>query len=173
MRSTAFRAQPPPIVAKRMETALTSRMCMVQEVGPTCFVVRPLSGSEPSANGEADAAAPQPAPERPDATFKVRVGSEQTCTCGDRELCVHILFVMLKVFRLDVGNPLVWQKSLVDAEITKILSDRERSLHAASLRTAAAPAAAPEKRCAQCRAFSLVTALATLSLIPASIVLGG
>lgn len=137
LRASPFRPQPPALVAKRIETALSSRMCLVQEVGPTCFVIQPAApGPEDGATASTtDTAAVGPPPEeglhppvpRELCNFKVSVGDLQKCTCGDRELCVHILFVMLKVFRLPADNPLVWQKSLLDSEISKLLSERERA----------------------------------------------
>lgn len=125
MRATAFRAQPPALVAKRIERALSCRMCLVQELGPTRFVVRPMAGADPSAASDGVLETP-PDPSAESRTYKVSVGDNQMCTCGDKELCIHILFVMLKVFRVEVGNPLIWQKSLLDTEISKIISDRER-----------------------------------------------
>jgi hypothetical protein len=37
------------------------------------------------------------------------------------------LFVMLKVFRIPAGNPIVWQLSLVDSEIEKLIYGRLQS----------------------------------------------
>jgi hypothetical protein len=154
-RSGAFRPKPPPLVAKRMEEALSSRMCLVQEVGPTCFIVKPLSQSMTEGVENASDAASKPSdlesstPATVTAAiplFKVRIGESQTCTCGDRELCVHILFVTLKVFRLEPSNPIIWQKHLTEAEITKLLLEREAKLRG-RLAGAVKPAAA-DARCA-------------------------
>lgn len=32
-----------------------------------------------------------------DQKLKVLIGSLQTCSCGDPDVCIHVLFVMLKV----------------------------------------------------------------------------
>ena len=39
---------------------------------------------------------------------------------GGHGLCVHILFVMLKVLRLPVEGPLVWPNALTDNEIRQV-----------------------------------------------------
>ncbi|KAF5829772.1 hypothetical protein DUNSADRAFT_15536 [Dunaliella salina] len=49
---------------------------------------------------------------------KVTIGSRPSCTCsssganGNKELCLHVLFTMLKILRVPATNPLVWQLSL-------------------------------------------------------------
>lgn len=152
-RNGLFRPKPPPLVAKRIEEALSSKMCLVQEVGPTCFIVKPLlDGLNEAVGAVADAASKPsesesgaPAGQASVLLFKVRIGESQTCTCADRELCVHILFVMLKVFRLEATNPIIWQKHLTEAEITKLLLEREAKLRGRA--AAAVKPAAVDSRC--------------------------
>uniref|UniRef100_A0A7S2KPK2 Anaphase-promoting complex subunit 11 n=1 Tax=Leptocylindrus danicus TaxID=163516 RepID=A0A7S2KPK2_9STRA len=66
----------------------------------------------------------------PDITFKVTIGNIQNCSCGEglkaKKLCVHILFVMLRVLRIEDTNPLAWQLSLTDDEVTRILDGKHR-----------------------------------------------
>jgi E3 ubiquitin-protein ligase ZSWIM2 len=80
-------------------------MLLVQTVGPTVFVVKE-DGSETK--------------------YKVIVGSKQMCTCrqssSGSSLCVHILFVMLKVLRVPRENPVLWQLSLTDNEVDQVLA---------------------------------------------------
>ena len=55
----------------------------------------------------------------------MQIGAEQSCSCKTSpELCIHILFVMLKIYRIPPTNPVVWQQSLLDDEITQILTGR-------------------------------------------------
>ena len=62
--------------------------------------------------------------------FKVLIGTTKSCTCKkaygsfNKAVCSHILFVMLKVFRLPKDLPMVWQTSLRDNEIEDILHGR-------------------------------------------------
>jgi len=44
---------------------------------------------------------------------------------GSSELCVHLLWVMLKVLRAPATHPSVWQLSLTDAEFDQLLAFRE------------------------------------------------
>jgi len=46
---------------------------------------------------------------------------------GDGELCVHLLWVMLKCLRVPQTHPSVWQLSLLDAEFDTLLAFRERA----------------------------------------------
>lgn len=75
------------------------QLFVVQRLGPTSFVVRE-DGS--------------------DVKRKVVVGSRMACSCCQlgvlgtvSELCVHILFVVVKVLRVPPSNALVWQLSLL------------------------------------------------------------
>ena len=76
-------------------------------LGPTVFVIK------------------QAEVERP---FKVYIGDNQRCSCGGGEgrgaLCMHLMYVMIKVLRVPDNNPLSWQLSLVDSEVTNILAGR-------------------------------------------------
>eukprot|EP01065_Artemidia_motanka_P044172 TRINITY_DN6244_c0_g1_i1.p2 TRINITY_DN6244_c0_g1~~TRINITY_DN6244_c0_g1_i1.p2 ORF type:complete len:477 (+),score=122.23 TRINITY_DN6244_c0_g1_i1:54-1484(+) len=53
----------------------------------------------------------------------VQIGSSQRCSCmssGD-DLCVHVLFVMLRVYGVAANDEMVWQRGLTDAEVSKLL----------------------------------------------------
>lgn len=127
-----------------MDEALSARLFMVSEIGPTQFLIK---GEDSPAK------------------FKVTIGEEQTCSgCTKKaiaaataaaaaggtgsgakivpELCVHIYFVMLKVLRLSRDNSLVWQLSLLDTEISNILSSRYQRLEERAARRRMAVAAA-------------------------------
>ena len=49
------------------------------------------------------------------------MGSIQKCSCKDTEICIHILFVMLKILKIPKDNPIVYQKGLIESEITRVL----------------------------------------------------
>ncbi|KAH6599783.1 hypothetical protein BASA50_002808 [Batrachochytrium salamandrivorans] len=72
---------------------------------------------------------------------KVGLGLSQTCTCSkhmmDNDLCIHILWVMLKVFHIDPKNDMIYQTSLVDREIEEMLDNRRRK--ATQLRISVTP----------------------------------
>lgn len=91
-----------------------------------------------------------PSPRKDDVKLiKVTIGNTPTCSCssramtsvdgsghsskntksqttkGRRDLCRHVIFVLVKVCRVPASNPIVWQSALVDREIEEILRCRE------------------------------------------------
>ncbi len=102
-RSVPWRNRCPVEVAQRISAALSSGLLVVQQPGPMSFVLK-CSGTQRK--------------------FKVRIGDPHHCNCKEQNgelLCVHILFVLLKVFRLPQDNPLVWQHALLEAEVDQLL----------------------------------------------------
>lgn len=104
----------PEGTAARLREVLSSgrRLYFVGNNGPTSFVVRETVDEDDDGR-----------------TFRVLIGSRQYCSCGgvDAEhsvLCVHVLFVMVKVLRVPAENPMVWQLSLVDGELESVLAFR-------------------------------------------------
>lgn len=57
--------------------------------------------------------------------FQVFLGDQHSCTCGtfmrEKELCIHILWVLLKKFRVPKENAVVYQLSLVEREINEVI----------------------------------------------------
>ena len=41
----------------------------------------------------------------------------QRCSCGRSPHCVHVLFVMLRVFQLSENDPMIWSKRLKNFEV--------------------------------------------------------
>jgi E3 ubiquitin-protein ligase ZSWIM2 len=106
-----FINQPPKTWRQDIETLHSNRFFHVSNIGPTMFVLK--------------------ADDHTSTTFKVCIGEPQQCSCGGGEarskLCVHLLFVMIKVLRVPETNPLSWQLSLVDNEVLQILSNDSRT----------------------------------------------
>ncbi|CAM9924822.1 unnamed protein product [Ectocarpus sp. 4 AP-2014] len=84
----------------QVEVMRATRMFLLQTKGPTRFVVRG---------------------EESDRKFTVLVGNRARCSCGV-PLCLHHLFIMLKVLKVPPSNPLAWQTALIDSEVDYILS---------------------------------------------------
>ena len=44
--------------------------------------------------------------------FKIKIGSEITCSCNqlhtDEPHCIHTVFALNKIFRIDVEDPMIW-----------------------------------------------------------------
>ena len=70
------------------DIALNSRYYLVQESGPTKLTLEAGNNKK----------------------YKIQIGSEITCSCGGgrNEHCVHTIYAMLKIFRIDEGDPLLW-----------------------------------------------------------------
>jgi hypothetical protein len=83
-----------------------------------------------------------------DKKYKVCIGSRQMCSCADGELCVHLLFVMLRVLGVPQANAVLWQHSLTDNELAAVLArklggaDAEQAKHRFLRRGSAGDAAA-------------------------------
>lgn len=105
-----FINQPPKTWKQDIEALHFNRFFHVSNIGPTMFVLK--------------------ADDHTSTTFKVCIGEPQQCSCGGGEarskLCVHLLFVMIKVLRVPETNPLSWQLSLMDSEVLQILSSDPR-----------------------------------------------
>ena len=107
MRDTPYVTKPSESLLRTLRLASDARLYVVQEPGPTSFVLK-------SADSERK--------------HRVQIGAVHTCSCGAREQpCVHTAFVLLRIFRLDPSNPLVWQTSLIDAELERIIETRARA----------------------------------------------
>ncbi|GLC40238.1 hypothetical protein PLESTB_001310400 [Pleodorina starrii] len=106
-RVSPWRSKPTQEVVDLLQQVGTVQLFLVQRPGPTSFIVRE-EGCE--------------------VKRKIQIGSRITCSCSPvgangtcKELCLHILFVMVKVLRVPVGNPLLWQLSLSDRELEEVL----------------------------------------------------
>ncbi|KAG3195155.1 hypothetical protein PC128_g8704 [Phytophthora cactorum] len=99
-RLVPYRAKVSEEVAVRIEQTLNTTMYLMQTTGPTSYVIQEQNC---------------------DKKHKVLIGPLQTCSCGTADICIHILFVMLKVLRVPATTPVVWQKSLSDSEIETLL----------------------------------------------------
>lgn len=110
-RRVPWRRVCPDVVASRIDEAIQARIYLLRETGPTGFLLKE-DGS--------------------DRKLKVFLGDQHSCTCQtfmkEKELCVHILWVLLKKFRVPKENPITFQLSLVEREINEVM----RGCHARS-----------------------------------------
>ncbi|RKO87683.1 hypothetical protein BDK51DRAFT_16435 [Blyttiomyces helicus] len=127
-RAAPLRRSCPPTVAARIEDASTASFCVVQELGPLSFILRPSTDHTAEDRTEERA---------PSEKIKVGLGALQTCTCSvfaaEGELCVHILWVLLKIFRVPPESEFVYQLALVDREIAEVLIGRKKKVGSWSL----------------------------------------
>ncbi|XP_071799794.1 mitogen-activated protein kinase kinase kinase 1-like [Asterias amurensis] len=83
------------ILRKRVERSLHARLYFLQQSGPNSFVI---GGDSPNHK------------------YKVVIGP-QNCNCGKGPFCLHVLFVMLRVFQVKEGDPMLWSRTLMNYEV--------------------------------------------------------
>ena len=137
-RRLPFRKKPNEVIQARIDAVLNGnhKIFLMQELGPTLFIVKeefqePLQGDgvnlDENRHGNADGSGDNVQTTKTK-KYKVAIGDMQRCTCGCSDICVHILFIMLKVLRVPKDNPVVWQHCLLEREINDCLSGRYRAL---------------------------------------------
>lgn len=111
-RTHPWRNRCPVEVVAHLQRVGAAGLLVVQQPGPTSFVLKDVQNNR---------------------KYKVRIGEDHQCSCRNPnpdELCLHVIFVLSKVFRLPHDNPLVWQRSLLAAEVDQLIrghvEDRRR-----------------------------------------------
>ena len=137
-RHFPWRQKPPDGFDELVAAVASTRMMLLQEIGPTSFVIKeaPREG-DPGEAAAAAAAAAGGATEgggaregrrrrAGDDKYKVQIGSSMKCSCKAKGggPCLHLLFVLLKILRVPPENPFLWQGSLLDNEIDQVLRGR-------------------------------------------------
>ena len=115
MRKLPYQGTPSNQVSNLIEQVVdgTLKFYVVSSSGPTNYLLKEQDGKK---------------------KFKVLIGTMQNCSCmkgltkrkqqRENDVCGHVLFVMLKVFRLPKDSSVVWQPSLLDKEVEDILHGR-------------------------------------------------
>ncbi|XP_063431372.1 mitogen-activated protein kinase kinase kinase 1-like isoform X2 [Mytilus trossulus] len=86
------------LTKNRIEKVQRARLYLLQQNGPNSFLI----------GGDS-----------PDHKFRVIIGP-QTCSCGKGPHCVHVLFVMLRVFKVQEGDPCLWSRTLKNYEVESL-----------------------------------------------------
>ncbi|KAM6986250.1 mitogen-activated protein kinase kinase kinase 1 [Aplochiton taeniatus] len=89
-----FSPYSPEETSRRVNKVMRARLYLLQQIGPNSFLI----------GGDS-----------PDNKYRVFIGP-QTCSCGRGAFCIHVLFVMLRVFQLEPPDPLLWRKTLKNFE---------------------------------------------------------
>ncbi|XP_052775988.1 mitogen-activated protein kinase kinase kinase 1-like [Mya arenaria] len=87
-----------PNTRKLVERVRRARLYLLQQMGPNSFLI---------------------VGDSPEHKFKVIIGP-QTCSCGRAQHCVHVLFVMLRVFQVQEQEPCLWSKKLKNYEVENL-----------------------------------------------------
>ena len=101
-----WRKKPPTELLPLMEQALDIRLYLIQELGPTLFVFKDDDGNK----------------------IKVQIGLHLGCSLCDplTDHCIHTLYVMQRIYQINAENPLLWQCSYIDSEISDLCRLRYR-----------------------------------------------
>ncbi|XP_069631493.1 mitogen-activated protein kinase kinase kinase 1 [Haliaeetus albicilla] len=83
---------------RRVNKVMRARLYLLQQIGPNSFLI----------GGDS-----------PDNKYRVFIGP-QTCSCGRGTFCIHLLFVMLRVFQLKPSDPVLWRKTLKNFEVESL-----------------------------------------------------
>lgn len=104
-RSVPWRRNCPDKVSSRLQRASRVRLYLLRAIGPTGFLITTDRDD--------------------DQKFKVLLGDPHSCTCSlfikERELCVHILWILIKKFKVPKENSVVYQLGLVEREISEVV----------------------------------------------------
>ncbi len=128
-REAPWRAKPPDGWDERVAALQGARMYLVQECGPTTFMIKEASAEENQEEGREHEHEDNELRLRrrgADRKFKVQIGGLLGCSCKTKHdgSCKHLLFVLLKLLRVSPENPLAWQAALLDNEVEQILRGR-------------------------------------------------
>lgn len=87
-----------PNIKKRVERVRRARLYLLQQMGPNSFLI---------------------VGDSPEHKFRVIIGT-QSCSCAKGPHCVHVLFVMLRVFQVAENDPCLWNKQLKNYEVENL-----------------------------------------------------
>ncbi|XP_004703766.1 mitogen-activated protein kinase kinase kinase 1 [Echinops telfairi] len=93
-----FSPYSPEETNRRVSKVMRARLYLLQQIGPNSFLI----------GGDS-----------PDNKYRVFIGP-QNCSCGRGTFCIHLLFVMLRVFQLEPSDPMLWRKTLKNFEVESL-----------------------------------------------------
>jgi len=113
-----YRSKAPNNFKDKIEKAKQSSFYLIQELGPLAFIVREDKRiSEKKHTG---------------IKYRISLGERQTCTCSsfqaEKDICLHILWIMLKYYGVPENNEILYQLSLIDREINYLIELRDAKL---------------------------------------------
>ena len=101
-RSQPYRARIPTHIIQLLDVASRITLFLVGQSGPLCFTFK----------------------DRLDNKYKASIGPDLKCTCSPNrnDHCIHTAYIFLKIFRVSVDNPIIWQAAYVDSELSDLVS---------------------------------------------------
>jgi len=102
-RTTAHKKRPGDAWQTSLDALNSTTFYLLARTGPTVFSIK----------------------DDTEKVYKISVGNPHGCSCGlhsSENLCIHMMYVLLKVLKVPATHELSYQTSLTDAEITQVLS---------------------------------------------------
>lgn len=102
-RSQPYRRNMPVHIIPLIKIAMKMTLFMVNQSGPTSFTFKDRIGVK----------------------HKVSIGNSLSCTCQrTNDHCIHSIYILLRMFKMDLNNPLIWQNSYLDFELNDIIAGK-------------------------------------------------
>lgn len=111
MTSRVWINKPNDELIELMDQSVDIKLFLVQENGPLSFTFKDEDGDK----------------------INVTIGETLRCSCitkskkNDLKHCVHTIYVLNRLFKLHFSNPLIFQTSMTDLEISQLLESRNNS----------------------------------------------
>lgn len=105
-RSIPYTSKPSDFQQELLEQLQSVKLLLLQRIGPCVFKIRD---------------------DDHDNLFTTTIGNPHRCSCHSIKkmttdsMCIHILYVLIKILRIPTASPLWFQMSLIDTEINQIL----------------------------------------------------
>ena len=102
-RATNHKKRPGTLWDASIEQLNSTTLYLLARTGPTVFSVR----------------------DEEEKIYKISIGNPHGCTCGlhnSENLCIHLMYILLKVLKVPATHELSYQTSLTDPEVSQVLS---------------------------------------------------
>ncbi|CAI2376581.1 unnamed protein product [Moneuplotes crassus] len=108
-RAKPWRQRPTAEFMHKLDLAKRVRLYLVNMAGPTKCILQDDNRKK----------------------FKVMIGNTIECSCGGGRIehCIHTIFTLLRIFRIQEGDPLLYQLSFIDDEIKNAVPDDPYRFH--------------------------------------------
>lgn len=99
-----WRSKPSKELIKLMEESVDIRLYLVQEKGPLSMVFQDDSRKK----------------------YSITIGDQISCSCGGGKVehCIHTLYVLNRIFKINFDDTLILQLNYTDSELSKMINTR-------------------------------------------------
>ena len=103
-RSQPYRRAMPLHIFPLLRVASRVTLYLVNQSGPTSFTFKDRLGAK----------------------HKASIGNSIHCSCQMRanDHCLHTIYILIRLFKIPIDNPLIWQNSFLDSELTDIIAGK-------------------------------------------------